>query len=234
MAKKRSSKRGPASAAGSSKTHVKTTGSAFPSGGFDAGAEIRAAHQDRSAAVAAMSSGETGVPLPPGQQSFATPPRPVQFVEFSGTGGVHAQAPPLPLSAAAAAKVSARAELTLTPEPVTIVPTPYPDDPGAPLVVSDYVRIDVRSAEFSELNAKLDRIVGLLDRSNQFSSDTQKQLATEIQAGRTLLTAPKPDRTLIQLLLTHPLHFIATAAAGAIIGQYAIEALQLLQQILRH
>jgi hypothetical protein len=68
----------------------------FLSGGLDMGAEVSAAqHRRRSAAIAAMSSGTTAVPLPPGQQSFATPPAPVQV-----SGGLQVQAPPTPLVAA--------------------------------------------------------------------------------------------------------------------------------------
>jgi hypothetical protein len=138
----------------------------------------------------------------------------------------------VPMSTSSRARSSARAELTRTPKPVTIVPTPYPDDPAAPLVLSNYIRIDLRSAEFREFNAKLDLIIGHLDRSNLFSGDTQQQLTIELQMGRMELTAPRPDRNLIHLLLTHGLKFIAVAAAGAIIGQYATEALQLLEKII--
>jgi hypothetical protein len=57
------------------------TAPTFVSGaGFDAGTEAIAAHKRRAAAIAAMSSGETGVPLPP------TPPQPLDPHMRSGVG----------------------------------------------------------------------------------------------------------------------------------------------------
>jgi len=88
-------------------------------------------------------------------------------------------------------------EKTTAPEPLTIVPTLYPEDPTAALIVRDYVLIDARSPEFGELNAKLDVIIDLLHQSNQISGEVRDQLIAHIQAGRTILAAPKPDRNLI-------------------------------------
>lgn len=214
---------------------------------FETGTDLSAGLRRQAVSNAAVLSATDEVVLPPPP----APPDPSQWDNKSSwdaaaqiarsraglsaaalAGSGHIVPTTADVVASSGARLSGHGELTVTPEPVTTVPTPYPLDPAAPLIVSNYVQIDVRSAEFGELNAKLDRIIGLLDRSNQFPGDTQKQLAAEIQAGQTLLTAPRPDRNLIDLLLTHPLHFIATAAAGAVIGNYAIEALQLLQKIL--
>jgi hypothetical protein len=140
--------------------------------------------------------------------------------------------PQAPLAASSGGQSSARAELTLTPKPVTIVPTPYPADPAAPLVISGYVRIDVRSAEFGELNAKLDELIRLVGQSNQIAGETRDQLFAEIQAGRTILAAPKPDRNLIEALLVHSLTWIVAAAGSGIIGECANEALHLLLRML--
>ena len=121
---------------------------------------------------------------------------------------------------------------TLKVERVTIVPTPYPNDPAAPLVVSGYVRIDVRSAEFGELNAKLDEVIRLLNQSNVIVGETRDQLVAEIQAGQRILTAPKPDRNWIKVLLIHPLTYVVLAASGGIIGDHANQALHLLLRML--
>ena len=143
--------------------------------------------------------------------------------------------PPRKMSGAAAAlfgEGELAADATIRPGRVTIVPTPYPADPTAPLVVSGYVRIDVQSAEFAELSATLDKVIHLLGQSNQIAGETRDQLVAEIQAGRRLLTAPKPDRTLIETLLINPLTYIAAAASGGIIGGYANDALHLLLRML--
>jgi hypothetical protein len=136
-----------------------------------------------------------------------------------------------PLSAAATAMVSGRAELTLTPAPLTIVPTPYPREPGAPLVVHGSLNIDPRSPGLQELSAKLDQIIGLLAGSNLFAIETRNQLAAEIQAGKALATAPKPNTELLKAVLVNPLVFIACAAASAIIGELALQALHLIEML---
>jgi hypothetical protein len=145
--------------------------------------------------------------------------------------------PPRKVSGAAAAlsgEGELAAEATIRPGRVTIVPTPYPSDPAAPLVVSGYVFIDMRSAEFGELNAKLDQLIRLLNQnqSNLIAGETRDQLIAEIQAGQRILTAPKPDRNLIEALLMHPLTWIAGAAGAGIIGDHANEALNLLLRML--
>jgi hypothetical protein len=158
---------------------------------------------------------DSGLPFETNTESIANPPRKVSgaAAALSGEGGLAAEA-------------------TIRPGRVTIVPTPYPADPTAPLVVSGYVRIDVQSAEFAELSAKLDDVIHLLGRSNQFAGETRDQLVAEIQAGRRLLNAPKPDRTLIETLLISPLTYIAAAASVGIIGEYANEAVRLLLRML--
>lgn len=136
-----------------------------------------------------------------------------------------------PSSTTTTAMFSERAELTLTPTPVTIVPTPYPREPDAPLVVNGSLQIDARSPELRQLNAKLNHIIRLLSRSNAIAGDTRDQLVAEIRAGKALLAAPKPNVDLIKVLLVHPLTFLAKVAATAVVGACALEALHLIQGI---
>jgi hypothetical protein len=95
--------------------------------------------------------------------------------------------------------------VTVTEPPVTVVPTPYPADPTAQLVVPDYLRVDPKSEEFREFNKRLDKIIVLLSKSNAIAGDTRQQLIAEIKAGRELLASPRPNRVLVALLLERPL-----------------------------
>jgi len=153
------------------------------------------------------------------------PPRP------SVLSGAGVQAETVSLSASTMARFDGSATLTLTPAPLTVMPTPYPRDPTAPLMVDGSPQTDVRSQDFQELNAKLDQIIGLLAGSNQIAGDIRDQLIAEIRAGKALLPAPKPNVDLLKTLLVHPLVWIASAAAGGVIGDLAAQALHLIQGI---
>ena len=124
-----------------------------------------------------------------------------------------------------------RVDATVIRAPVIVVPTPYPNNPSEPLVRGDYLRLDIHSAEFRKLNTNLDALLVELVRSNQIAGELRDQLTAELQAGRAMLKAPKPDSNLLKALLLHPLTFLATAAAGGIIGEYANEALHALLRI---
>jgi hypothetical protein len=138
------------------------------------------------------------------------------------------------LAATGSARATGRGTLTLTPAPITIVPTPFPEKLGDPIIVHNQVTVNVQSIEFRELNAKLDAVITLLDRrSNDISGDVREQLKAEISAGRLLLTAPKPDRNWIDLLLLRPLKYLADKAGSAVIGGLAAEALNLLLKMLQ-
>lgn len=82
------------------------------------------------------------------------------------------------------------ADATVVPAPVMIVPTIYPSDPAAPIVVHNYITINVQAAGFREFAANLDVLVRLLRQSNEIAGETRDQLVAEITAGRTILTAP--------------------------------------------
>jgi hypothetical protein len=52
------------------------------------------------------------------------------------------------------------------------------------------------------------------------------QLSAEINAGTTLLKAPKVNRNWIDLLLVKPLKYIAEKGGSAVIGRLATAALE--------
>jgi hypothetical protein len=102
-----------------------------------------------------------------------------------------------------------------------IFPTIYPADASGAVTVQNYITINVHSAEFKELNAKIDELLTELTKSNVIAGEVKDKLIAEINAGRTLLSAPKPDRNIIDLLLVKPLLYIADKGATAMIGGLA-------------
>ena len=139
---------------------------------------------------------------------------------------------PVPGAASLASEGIVHVETTLMPGPLPVAPTPYPDDPAAPLIVQNVVHINVRSVEFRESNTKLDELIRLLRQSNEIAGETRDQLIAEITAGRVILTAPKPDRNLLDVLLVRPLLYLANRGTSAVVGVLADEALHLLLRML--
>jgi hypothetical protein len=121
-----------------------------------------------------------------------------------------------------------RIGMWVSPKRITLVPTPYPHDTSAPLVVPDYLQVDTSSPAFIEFSSQLDNVIQLLGKSNRIASETREQLIAEIKAGREILISPRPNRALLRLLLERPLRFIAEAAAAAVIGGLATRALDYL------
>jgi hypothetical protein len=114
---------------------------------------------------------------------------------------------------------------------IPIIPTLYSGEPSGGITVQNYITINVRTAEFIELNNKLNELLGLLRRSNEISGEARDQLIAEIKAGRALLEAPKADPKLLDILLKRPLMFIGKTGSGAIIGVTATAALALLGKV---
>jgi len=113
-------------------------------------------------APVSASSKHVEIDIPQKLTSIAIETRVTNAALSSTTGAIE---PPLqPLAGSSRGQVSARGVLTLTPEPVTIVPTPYPADPIAPLVVHGFVNIDPQSAAFLEFSAKIDELAGHLTK----------------------------------------------------------------------
>jgi hypothetical protein len=103
---------------------------------------------------------------------------------------------PQPLAATFAGVGELTAAAQIIPAPIPVTPTVYPDQPDGTVIVQNHITINVRSAEFGELNKKLDELLALLRRSNEISGEVRDQLIAEIAAGRTLLTAPKRTQDL--------------------------------------
>ncbi len=177
----------------------------------------------------------TPIPVRPNPLSFSSNPGVSDYAAarrnaalLSTTGPIE---PPFPLRASSSGQASGRAELELVPASVTIIPTPYPPDPGIPLVVHGFLQIDTRSAAFVEFGEKIDQLTEALTRSNEIAGNIRDQLLAEIKAGMSILAAPKPDPNLIKVLLEYPLLWIASAAGTGIIGGLAYEAVHLLYHL---
>lgn len=119
------------------------------------------------------------------------------------------------------------------PPPILIVPTVYPENAAGTVIVQNYITIDTQSTEFRELNAKLDELLDEWRKSNEISTQVRDQLRAEIAAGRELLTAPKTNRNMIDVLLLNPLKYIAKTFASAFIGELAKGALKLILELIQ-
>ena len=122
--------------------------------------------------------------------------------------------------------------LAPSPEPVTIAPTLYPADRSGVVVVNNYITINFNSVEARQLNAKLDDILQALDQSNTVAGPARDQAKSEIEAGKSLLSAPKANRDWIKLLLINPLKWLAEKAGSAVLQKLAVDALFLLTKLM--
>jgi hypothetical protein len=120
-----------------------------------------------------------------------------------------------------------------SPPPILIVPTVYPENAAGTVIVQNCITIDTQSTEFRELNAKLDELLDEWRKSNEISTEVRDQLRAEIAAGRELLTAPKTNRNMIDVLLLNPLKYIAKTFASAFIGELAKGALKLILELIQ-
>ena len=144
---------------------------------------------------------------------------------------------PLPAKVAAAGasagNVQSHASPALnTPVPISITPTVYPEQPTGSVIVQNYVTINIQSIEFHQFEATLDDLLDHLRGSNQISIEARRQAIAEISAGEEILTAEKPDRGLVELLLIRPLKWIVEKGAGTIISGLATKALELLFKLM--
>ena len=62
--------------------------------------------------------------------------------------------------------------------------------------------------------------------------ELRAKLVAELTAGQTLFKGPKPQRSLVNILLLHPLESILVIAGTTIVAELAKEALHLLLQII--
>ena len=111
------------------------------------------------------------------------------------------------------------------PAPVAITPTAYPDSPQGAIIVQNHVTINIRSNEFGQFNKNMEALIAELRRSNEISGEVRDQLLSELRAGREIISGPKPERGLVDVLLLKPLKWLAEKSGSAIIGKLAGDAL---------
>jgi hypothetical protein len=125
-----------------------------------------------------------------------------------------------------AAIASSTTQTVPVPPPQPITPTVYPGEPSGTVIVQNQITINVHSTDFRKFEAKLDELLEAIRRSNEISGEVRDQLKAEITAGRTLLKAPKADRTWIDFLLVRPLRYLAEKVGSAVISKLATDALE--------
>jgi hypothetical protein len=132
---------------------------------------------------------------------------------------------------------TASLDLSMTPPGVSVqsggtlmagssaTPTIYPDSPQGPIIVQNYVAINIQTNEFRRFNNNIEALIAELSQSNEISGEVRDQLLSELRAGREIITAPKPQRDLIDLLLLKPLKWLADKSGSAIVSKLAADAL---------
>jgi hypothetical protein len=103
-------------------------------------------------------------------------------------------------------------------------PTIYPDSPQGSVIVQNYVTINIQGDEYRRFNNNIQALITELRQSNEISGEVQDQLLSELKAGREIITAPKPQRALVDLLLLKPLKWLADKSGSAIISKLATDA----------
>jgi hypothetical protein len=117
---------------------------------------------------------------------------------------------------------------------IAVVPTRYPDDPSGAVIVENYIAINLDGIAAREFFGRLDELLSEISRSNQISGELRDQLKHEIAAGKSVMSAPKANRKLIDLLLVRPLTWLAEKTGSAIIGKLATDGLDLLLRLLNN
>jgi hypothetical protein len=104
---------------------------------------------------------------------------------------------------------------------LTIRPTIYPTPPDDTVTVEDPVFIDVRSTDFRDFAIKMDRLIEVIQQSNEIGQETRRQIVAELNAGVEYIKASKPSRKVLTLLLIVPLAAVATVAANTVVQEAA-------------
>jgi hypothetical protein len=123
------------------------------------------------------------------------------------------------------------ADATVIPAPRPVTPTVYPDSPQGPIIVQNHITINLQSDEFRLFNQNLETLIAQLGRSNEFAGEARDQVVAELRAGREILTAPKPQRDLVHLLLLRPLKWVAAKAGSEVIASLTKKALDWLLSV---
>lgn len=115
-----------------------------------------------------------------------------------------------------------------------ISPTFYTEGPQGTVIVQNHVTINIqgKGVEFREFDKDMKALIGELRRSNEISGEVRDQLLSELRAGSEIITGPKPQRGLIDLLLVRPLKWLVDKSGSAIIAKLAGDALEWLLKML--
>jgi hypothetical protein len=156
----------------------------------------------------------------------------------AGTGGAAAFAKPLfPLRVGERVINPAALDPAMTPPGVgaqsggdalragAVTPTIYPDSPLGLAIVQNYVAINFQTEEFGRFNKNIEALLAELRQSNEISGELRDQLVSELRAGREIISGPKPQRDLLDLLLVKPLKWLAEKSGTAIVSKLAADAL---------
>jgi hypothetical protein len=120
----------------------------------------------------------------------------------------------------------------ILPAPVPITPTVYPDSPQGTVIVQNHVTINIQSEEFRRFNKNFQASIDELRKSNEIWGELRDKLLSELRAGEEIITGPKPQRDLIELLLVKPLKWLAEKSGSAVIAKLALDALAWLSKML--
>jgi hypothetical protein len=115
---------------------------------------------------------------------------------------------------------------------ISVAPTIYPESIDGAIVVENFVTVNIEGSELRHLSEKLDGVIEGLRGLNEIAADLRDKLIAEISAGQDIIKGPKPQRSLIELLLVRPLRFIAKAAGSTLVSEFAKKALELLLPLL--
>jgi hypothetical protein len=168
--------------------------------------------------------------------SFAAPP---SFRGVSGIGKVVGEAPkPSPTTVEHGKTISILTETLSNPRAqefsgqtassgtsVLITPTAYPSDPSSAITVQNFITINIDGDDYRKFGETMDRLLIELRQSNTIAGEVRDKLIAEMEAGLRILTSPKPDPKLIEVLLMRPLKYIGDKAAGPVIAALALAAL---------
>jgi hypothetical protein len=125
------------------------------------------------------------------------------------------------------------AEATGTVErPLTIHPTIYPQPPGTTVIVINALTINVSSKDYRETKRAIAAVIEAVRGSNELPAEVRNQLTSEMKAGVEVLSAPKADRNLVDLLLVRPLRYVAEKCASVAVAELAKAALKALAKLI--
>ena len=118
------------------------------------------------------------------------------------------------------------ADATVVPAPVMIVPTIYPSDPAAPIVVHNYMTINVQAAGFREICCQSRCASSPFAAVERDCRRNKRSTGSRNYGGPNNTNGTEPDRNLIDVLLVRPLRYLADKAGSAVIGSLAAKILE--------